>query len=107
MLTVTGRLCNPVRIALATALSELWEGSKTPPVAVVTWLAWPKPSNPNPPWLNGTAITSIFAAWRSAMVCASVTGLFGCVSSWLGASPNQTMIRVESARKPMAGLVAI
>jgi hypothetical protein len=76
-------------------------------LAVVAWLAWPKPSSPNPPWLNGTASTSIFAAWRSAMVCAWVTGLFGWASSWLGASPNQTMILVESARKPMAGLVAI
>src|ERR1043166_7900098 len=90
--TVAGRLWSPARIALGTEPGS--ETARRPPVPAAIAEAWPNALRL--PTL--IAITRMLAALSSAIAWASLTP----PSSWLGASPNQTMTLDEPVRKPVA-----
>lgn len=74
-------------------------GRSTPPVASVIAVAWPVESRAP----TSMAMTRIPADTSASMVSATVGP---SASTCWGASPNQTMMRVESVRNPTLGSVA-
>ena len=100
--TVTGRFVSSLRIA-----SDTWSGvafgKKLPSVAVAIAAAWPVALRPSPPAETPIAITRMFAATSAAITWACVWPPLGSCPE---ASPNQTTIRDDPVRNPVAGFVA-
>ena len=99
--TVTGRFWSELRMA-----SETWPGvalgKKLPPVADVTAVACPVLSRPSE---NGEPVATLIAMTRMPLACRAAiawASVWPPLGSWPEASPNQTMIREEPARQPVA-----